>query len=309
MDFQEEKERLKNLKESANYLSLLEKYHYYADTDEDDISPILKSYAFLLLSKHLEAIEPILYYVNVSVRKYAIEFLRDADDLKGLLFLARRLLSEEREDIRVFIKNILCKSQKLSEPEIQDFLFNSIQQVSGKQFELFAEIISFSEDRYFLRNTLLRLKPRCPLGHQACTENIIPSKSFFVGHKFSKERIDDLRPHINAAVRKVDEGFIPYYADDELKPNLFCKICRKIQETYFGIYDITVECGNCRSANPNVMLELGMSLVLGKKTFIIMKRGSEPPLDLRWAEVVFYDSYKELEDSLSVKLPKALGDK
>jgi hypothetical protein len=303
--FEQEKETLRILKGSGDYRSLLEKYHYSLDTGEGEISPELKLYLSLLITDGLDSVEPILYDPSVRARRYAIEFLRDIGDPKGLLFLAKRLLSEEREDIQTFIKEILCKSERLW--EIQDFLLNSIRDVSGKRFELLAEIISFSEDNYFIKTALLRLRNRCPLSHQICTESILPSKSFFVGHRFSKEKIDDLRHHINAAIEKVDKEYVPYYADEELKPNLFCKICKKIQETHFGIYDITAECGNCGAANPNVMLELGMSLVFGKITFMIMRRGSEPPLDLRWAEVIFYDSYSDLEKALHAKLPKALG--
>lgn len=145
------------------------------------------------------------------------------------------------------------------------------------------------------------------MGHKKCSEDITPLNSFFVGHRFSTNKKDDLRHSINCAIRRVIEDCFPYYADDELGRGLFCKICHKIQSTRFGIYDISGEAEKSFAPNPNVMLELGLSLAFGKATIIIMEAGQEPPLDLKWSEIIFYESYKKLEEDLIKKLPGALA--
>ena len=56
---------------------------------------------------------------------------------------------------------------------------------------------------------------------------------------------------------------------DESDVNAFtCKICAMIQTCAYGIADIT-------DSNPNVLLEVGMMIALGKPTIILVKRGQE----------------------------------
>lgn len=58
--------------------------------------------------------------------------------------------------------------------------------------------------------------------------------------------------------------------------------------------------------NPNVMLELGMSLAFGKKTIIIIEYGHKLPSDLIRTETIFYQDYKDLEEQLKAKIPQVL---
>lgn len=158
-----------------------------------------------------------------------------------------------------------------------------------------------------MKDALSKTKKRCPIGHERCVEDITLSNSFFVGHKFSKEKIDDLRPYINEAVKTaIGDDCKPYYADDEMREGLFCKICGKIQSTKFGIYDISVQCDTCHTSNPNVMVEIGMSFAFGKSIVLIVKKGSRVPSDLEWMERIEYGSYKELKEGLIAKLPGKL---
>lgn len=125
-----------------------------------------------------------------------------------------------------------------------------------------------------------------------------------------------VRPHINKAVSAFDGACVPYYADVDMAGDFFCKICRRIQSTRFGIYDISVDdalsllsryLSKCRYPNPNVMLELGMALAFGKKTIIIMKQGQRPPSDLTRTDILFYTTPYHLETRLAERLPQVLG--
>lgn len=304
-EIQQEQERLKSLKESGDYKTILARYVYLPDFKKDEPEDPLKSYCYELLKNELNIIATYLRNQEYSVKTHAINFLGDVDNRESLLSLVECLLSEKDSDILSRIKDVLCKSENLD--EIKDFFINSIESTSGDRFERLAEIISLKGDHYFLKDIIIKLKYRCPIGHKKCGEDIIPSNSFFVGHQFSQEKKDDLRKSINDAVEQVVKECTPYYADNELRQVLFCKICNKIQSTRFGIYDISKETDKGFTPNPNVMLELGLSLAFSKTTIIIMKAGQEAPSDLKWADIIFYESYKKLEGELIKKLPNVLG--
>ncbi len=127
-----------------------------------------------------------------------------------------------------------------------------------------------------------------------------------------------VRPHIDRAVSAFDNTCLPYYADVDLGVgDFFCKICKRIQSTRFGIYDISASNApnsvfgrllpKRQAPNPNVMLELGMSLAFGKKAVIIMRTGQKPPSDLSRTEIVFYSTPDDLENKLAEKIPKVVG--
>lgn len=308
---QQEIEKLESLRASGAFESLLKYYYLSVDTDDREISPVLKTHVYNVLKDNIHTIEGILRTAERSVKRYAIRFLEEEKSRDSLLILSKSLLLEGDDYVLSLIKEALCKSRKLG--EIEDYLINTFVDISGRKVEFFAEVVSSipdPEDYFdlikFFKDIFLKIKKRCPLGHEKCAENIISENSFFVGHYFSKEKIDDLRPHINKAVTDIVKGCTPYYADDDLGEDLLCKICQKIQSTRFGIFDISVE-HDKSSSNPNVMLEIGMALAFGKKTIITMKRGPEPPADLRGKVIILYDSYTSLEDNLTKLLPKELG--
>lgn len=296
-------DNLLKLIEAKDYKALLRYYHYCADSKEDEIGLEHKAATFNFLSKNLGMIEPLLHDSESVVRKHAIEFLKDIRDRQGLLFLLQGLLKEERSDIQMVIKDALCEAEAIE--EIQDELLKVVENVAGKRFDLLAEVISFINDPSFLRSVLSKIKNRCPLEYETCGRDVVPEESFFVGHFFSRENIDDLRPRINEAVKYVLPDCKPYYANDDLGNELLCKVCEKIQKTRFGIYDITIA-PDKDYPNPNVMLEIGMSKAFGKKTIIIMKAGQEPPSDLRGQVLILYESKNNLSAELSRLLPGKL---
>lgn len=132
----------------------------------------------------------------------------------------------------------------------------------------------------------------------AQTEPIMAETStkYFVAHQFSRDQIDDLRAAIDSALS--DSGLAPYYADNELRQGHIFKdkILEKIKVSRFGIYEIS------NPDRPNVFLELGAGLALGKVCIIICKPGTEVPADLQGLDRIEYQSYRDLTSQLNDKL-------
>jgi tetratricopeptide (TPR) repeat protein len=86
-------------------------------------------------------------------------------------------------------------------------------------------------------------------------------------------------------------------ADKEPKEAIFCDICRMIQFANYGIADIS-------GLNPNVLLELGMMLSLGKPVSVLFKKGEEAslrtklPSDIVWKRVIPYEEFIDLRQEL-----------
>ena len=122
------------------------------------------------------------------------------------------------------------------------------------------------------------------------------SAEYFVAHEFSAEQIDDLRAAIDSALS--GSGLTSYYADTELRQGHIFKdkILHKIRVSRFGIYEIS------NPSKPNVFLELGAGLALGKPCIIICRKGTQVPADLQGLDRVEYQSYRDLTGQLAEKL-------
>ena len=91
-------------------------------------------------------------------------------------------------------------------------------------------------------------------------------------------------------------------ADKEPKDiAVFCDICRSIQSSAYGIFDIS-------GLNPNVLLELGMTFSLGKPVFVLVKKSEEEdlrkklPSDILWKRVIPYEEFIDIAEDLSKQL-------
>lgn len=137
-------------------------------------------------------------------------------------------------------------------------------------------------------------------------EKDLEYREVFVAHHFIKEELDDFR----SVIEKVLGGhnLIPYYTDQDLGPcHILCKICRKIRNTQFGIYDISNE--KCTGKpNPNVTLELGMAYGFGKHALLTARKGSRILSDISGFDRIEYQSYKELFEELNKKMDKFLNN-
>jgi hypothetical protein len=92
-------------------------------------------------------------------------------------------------------------------------------------------------------------------------------------------------------------GYKPFKADESTgNISIFCKICQGIQEAKYVVCEVT-------EWNPNVFLELGMAIGLGKYVVLLREEGSKllVPSDLRGVEHVNHlgkGGTKELKRSL-----------
>jgi tetratricopeptide (TPR) repeat protein len=148
---------------------------------------------------------------------------------------------------------------------------------------------------------------RCPLTGIPCPKpTTIQEKTFFLAEAEKPE--DEKRRRIKALNEAIGDGYKIRSALEEKGINAFtCRICEMIQTCAYGMADIT-------STNPNVLLELGMMIALGKPTIILCKRGEEQelklPSDLSAIEVIPFTEYIDVIDQLRKvveKLPSPLS--
>jgi hypothetical protein len=121
-------------------------------------------------------------------------------------------------------------------------------------------------------------------------------EEYFVAHEFSRAKMDDLRRAIAKAL--AGSGLKPYYADNEVREGHIFKdkILPKIRATRFGIYDIS------NPEKPNVFLELGAAIGMGKRYFIVCWKGTKIPADLEGLDRIEYESYSHLTKELKAKI-------
>ncbi|MFC1897495.1 tetratricopeptide repeat protein [Chloroflexota bacterium] len=142
---------------------------------------------------------------------------------------------------------------------------------------------------------------RCPLVSTPCMKEIVvQEKTFFLAEAENPE--GDRKRRIQAINESIGGNYEIRSALDEKGINAFsCKICEMIQTCAYGIADISKE-------NPNVLLELGMMIALGKPTIILLKREQDEELklfsDLKAIEVIPFTEYIDMIDQLRAIAPK-----
>jgi Flp pilus assembly protein TadD len=148
---------------------------------------------------------------------------------------------------------------------------------------------------------------RCPLTGLPCGKPIvIQEESFFLAEAEKPE--EDKKRRIKAVSEAIQGSYEIRSALDEKGINAFtCKICEMIQTCAYGMADIT-------QSNPNVLLELGMMIALGKPTIILSRRGQKEelklPSDLSAIEIIPFTEYIDIIDQLRKvvqKLPPAVS--
>lgn len=148
---------------------------------------------------------------------------------------------------------------------------------------------------------------RCPLTGLPCGKLIIiQEKSFFLAEAEKPE--EDKKRRMQAVGEAMQDNYEIRSALDEKGINAFtCKICEMIQTCAYGMADIT-------QRNPNVLLELGMMIALGKPTIILSRKGQEEelklPSDLSAIEIIPFTEYIDIIDQLRKvmqKLPPAVS--
>jgi len=138
---------------------------------------------------------------------------------------------------------------------------------------------------------------RCPLTGLTCGIPVtIQDKSFFLAEAEKPENNRQWRREALNTVLEREYKYKVRSALDESDVNAFtCKICEMIQTCAYGIADIT-------SNNPNVLLELGMMIALGKAVIILTQKGQEQelklPSDIIDKEVIPFQDYIEIMPKL-----------
>lgn len=110
----------------------------------------------------------------------------------------------------------------------------------------------------------------CPITQTNCNKNITKDISkVFVGYQFKSTH------YISASLKEiikeslVDFELFPIFGDDYYEPiHVSCKICMNLQQVDICIFEIS-------DSNPNVMFELGIAYMLGKKSILLAKENSK----------------------------------
>lgn len=146
----------------------------------------------------------------------------------------------------------------------------------------------------------------CPMNGDKCKNSgklIVQRNTFFLAEPFSPEKErEKRRVAVSTALQKaLREKYVPtslIVADEEPQTMaIFCHICELIQSSSYGIADIS-------GLNPNVLLELGMMLSLGKPVFVLVKSDRTDdlrkilPIDILWKWVVSYEDFTEAQMKL-----------
>jgi Flp pilus assembly protein TadD len=142
---------------------------------------------------------------------------------------------------------------------------------------------------------------RCPLIGTPCPKEItIHEKTFFLAEAEKPE--ENRKRRVKAINEAIGDGYKIRSALEEKGINAFtCKICEMIQACAYGMADIS-------QRNPNVLLELGIMIALGKPTIILLKQEQTEELelfsDLKAIEVIPFTEYLDIIDQLREVVPK-----
>lgn len=249
---------------------------------------------------HIDQLNPLNYDDDEDSLLFLMRVLEDLEHVQGYIFLVDYLKSGQKIGIvESDVNRILASAVRID--FVRKKIERAIEETFGKRLTYFLEIIGNIDKASDLKEAIGRInKHQCPIHRELCTKDIIPVNQCFVGHVFSQEMKNGFRSVINDVVAETYNGkVVPYYADSERDPDLFCKICGKIRATRFGIYDIT-------GSNPNVALEVGLSLALGKETYVLTHKTSETYTDLIWSDRITYEDFVELRTELRQKIKKQL---
>jgi hypothetical protein len=153
--------------------------------------------------------------------------------------------------------------------EIVEELRDSVEKITASRGSLF--------ERGGLCNNYISLSP-------------FPNR-YFVAQEFSKGR-DDLKDALSKALDEF--GMTPINADDFFQGGpILCKIGSLIQNTPFGIYQLT------HSKNRNIYLELGIALGLGRPFIMVKQHDAEVASLMAGVEYFQINSFLQLRYELA----------
>jgi hypothetical protein len=132
----------------------------------------------------------------------------------------------------------------------------------------------------------------------------MPRLNIFVACPYMLFPLDDYKKVFHSVARAYDIEF--KFADEQItNPHVLAEITNYIRDHSFSLFDIT-------GWNPNVALELGIAVGLGKKYFILLNTKIEPhkdaPSDIKGLDRIQYLSNVELEAKLKLLIKQELPE-
>ncbi len=130
-------------------------------------------------------------------------------------------------------------------------------------------------------------------------------REYFVAHEFSEGNLHDLRATIESAFEGT--GFKARYPERKLEPKAILDIITQdILSTEFGLYDICSKKKNML-INPNVILELGISIGAKKGSYVIVEKEKAKKVidqisDLAGFGRIEYSSLPDLKEQIREKI-------
>ncbi len=129
--------------------------------------------------------------------------------------------------------------------------------------------------------------------------------SVFVACPYTLFPLPDYKKVFEAVAKAYPVTF--KFADQQItNQHILTKITNYIRDHDISLFDIT-------GWNPNVALELGIAVGMGRKYFILLNthydKNREAPSDIRGIERIQYASNQELEAKMSILLKQELPDK
>src|ERR1700733_12743038 len=126
--------------------------------------------------------------------------------------------------------------------------------------------------------------------------------SIFVACPYLLFPLDDYKKVFQSVAKAYDIGF--KFADEQItSQHVLTKVTNYIRDHNFSLFDIT-------GWNPNVALELGIAVGLGRRYFILLntKLDKDAPSDIKGIDRIQYASNVELEAKLKLLIKQELPD-
>lgn len=133
-----------------------------------------------------------------------------------------------------------------------------------------------------------------PISYQANIE----ANRVFVAHPFKNFPKEDFRESIRSSLKKLKLRAV--FPDDELtNAHILQKLYVSIRDSQMSIFELS-------DWNPNVTLELGLALTLGKPTVLLVREDSKVISDLAGLDRIEYSQNVDLRKKLITMLPDFL---
>jgi hypothetical protein len=305
------KKMLNNLR---NYVNIKEKREDEIDENDKRFSESYEKGIEFLRNN----IDNLTNFIKDENKHYEIFRIIRAEE--SVEFLFRKLLSEKDERCVNKIRDVLAAPIEKDGnymlwferfiPGLTPFLEKMSHKIVGRNSKYFWEVVeNISNENIEIKTTLYknRRKMLCGIKSiQECTEFILPERNeYFIAYPFSNKKIKDIiMDSFRERWQRIygdEKKLTPITADSRIEnESVLCNICKKIHYTKFGVYVLSKQ-RKTEFSNPNVMLELGIAMKIGKPYILIYKKGTRNIADLAGHIRFEYKTHKELKEKITKK--------